>query len=328
MRGTLRFAAFALPVFGSVVGFIQQPEPKLLQTVQNTYLGPHVGKIEVLGVCEFGLNSVRCWNTKREDLPSLAERMKAYYLMNSQQEISYQFGKKNRSVVFRRKTPNAQGPLKFTHYTGPTNEYLSVRHLPWNGNEPVTEWTRIAVDEDVAETHLHAQLSQAVSGTLELPFEEGSKGTLDLMSVALKPLALAKPTDFSMRFRGYGDMSARPGKYWIANYEAKGLYENRLQADWTALDKSGQPIRYVDSKGRVVSQEKYNLERQSNVRHMRFQDLPNQVYEYRNAFLQPHSQSGTSSILTNIDPKHLAKARILLTRYVQVKFTNIPLDPK
>ncbi|RYD17157.1 MAG: hypothetical protein EOP88_28065, partial [Verrucomicrobiaceae bacterium] len=111
---------------------------------RESYDFPGKGKLELLGICDIGVEATRCWDRTGTIRPALSKQMEAFYLVGQPRDLLLRVGLKNRFVVFRR------GLQVSLAYTFPGTDKPALEQSINRGNEynlgSALEWGRVLLE--------------------------------------------------------------------------------------------------------------------------------------------------------------------------------------
>ena len=282
------------------------------------------GDIEARGACDVRPESIACWDMDGAKSAELEDSVRA--VLANGQEVSFRVGKKNRILVIRR--PQTAS----VSYRVSTNNSL---YGNWQqGGDPTTEFVRYPADLSEKTVVLTAQTTVQAAKDEEIDFREGATGEIDgrkLEIGAVQKFVPGKtPPNPRMYYNGYN----RPpvGDTWNAVLGLTGKDGEYVNWAFIPLDAAGQPIRYVDAKGKPITA----------IRALALEPTlsPNNYNGYPNndpaapkpkaaaAYFQGAGTAPAFRATTNIDPKEIAKLRIRASHTVSAALGPFPLDPK
>ncbi|MEZ0326136.1 MAG: hypothetical protein ACAH95_09530 [Fimbriimonas sp.] len=301
--------------------------PALLQrqapdvTVDKMYEGEGA-KIEGVGVCSITPDSVSCWDMSGTPAPQLSERIRSYYLGQSQQEVSFRIGKKNRHLIVRSSGAYAslEGANEGERMTSNQMNYSS-------GDEPVLHWVGVAVEPDKTTGSIRATLHNLPGPSpIDIPFAKGAKGTYDGVTLELASWTEAKKEQRPpLGYIGNGGPSTE-GKLWRIIY---AVSQPNRYFTYSPLGKDRKPIQYVDDKGQPVSGVKY-LEENPTSNRGSFPAQQPTTSKYRPVYFQftGAAADGAMAVTTNIDPTYIGAVKVSSTRTKVIQINGFPLDLK
>jgi hypothetical protein len=323
----MKHAWILLATVGAAVGFAQMPEDKPEEAVNGSWTGEGGRSFTVKGVCDIDEKTVSCWNLQGVVDPKLAEEMKSRLLSsNNGQDLGFKFGKKNRYFLYE------AGSQQFSpQFTSSDGSYLQAQPFSYNGNDIVRGYGHLVAEANTTSINVMARFNGLPGPkAVTVPFKEGSKVTYDGLSITVGGWKKggADPNrfnGFSGGYSGSGTPGSNSDRGWQLFFE---MQPGTQYVNLGALDREGQPIVYVDPKGRPVSELEYLKHAPKN----RFGAQPMvSTNEYAmatyNAGFGGQSLPHAVSYGTNVDPKYIDSLTISATRNKSVLIKNLPLDP-
>ncbi len=278
--------------------------------------------LEARGACDVRPENIACWDMDGAKSAELEDGIRG--ALSNGNEVQFRFGKKNRMLAFRR--PQNMG---FSYRVG-TNTSL---YGTWNVNgDPTTEFVRIPADPSDKQVVVTAQATIPSLKDEEIAFREGAVGQIDGRKVEIGAMIKVVPAKTPPNARPYYYGQPRPVDGWNVVMGISSKENEYLNWTYTALDSSGQPIKYVDAQGKPITAMKA-LALEPNIQ-------ANGNYPYPNgetpvpkpkaamAFYQGGGPGPAFRALTNIDPKSIATLRIRASHTESADLGPFPLDPK
>lgn len=278
--------------------------------------------VEALGACDVRPESIACWDLDGAKSPELEDGIRG--ALSNGNEVQFRFGKKNRLLAFRR--PQSMG---FSYRVGANTPLYGS----WNVNgDPMTEFVRIPADPSEKQVVVTAQTTIQSSKEEEIAFREGVVAQIDGRKVEIGAMQKVVPTKTPPNARPFYYGQPRPIDGWNVVMGIASKENEFVNWAYTALDSSGQPIRYVDAQGKPITAMKA-LALEPNIQN-------NGNYPYQNgetpvpkpkaamAFYQGGGPGPAFRAVTNIDPKSIATLRIRASHTESADLGPFPLDPK
>jgi hypothetical protein len=292
----------------------QEASPKRSATIG-------AGTIQAVGVCDVKPDTIACWDLDGVKSQELEDGFRNE--ISNNREIQFRFGKKNRILAFRR--PQNMG---FQYKTNP-NTYL---YGNWTQNgDPVTEFVRIPAEPSDKQVVVTAQTTIQGLKDEEIAFKEGTVGQIDGKKLEIGAMQKVVPSKTPPNSRNYYyNGQPRPGEGWSVVLGISTKDNESVIWAYTALDSSGQPIRYVDSKGQPITAMKA-LALEPNLNNGNYNsngEIPVPKPKAAMAYFQAGGMGQAFRALTNIDPKAISALRIRASHVEVVELGPFLLDPK
>lgn len=285
-------------------------------TVDGPFVHPTAGRIEVRGVCRFDEKDMVCWDATGKLDPTLSERIKAFHLVNPGQELALRMGRKNRLVIFRR-AADAGRPVTVQYTTG-SNSSLNTTRPSWSAEESILEWVRMAVDPDISSVDINAVVTDVATRVLTLPYKVGERATVGSVGATIESVQ-------EVPRQMFGGGWERPGKNYTVSVRLSGdLASFSVQTGYQLEDARGTVVA-ADSKGKVVTRERFDQEQRERMNTGRSQ--PPRPMETRSVYTWVTSRN-PDVISTNVAPSPDLKLVLMVTPRTTIRFRNIPLDPR
>lgn len=287
----------------------QSADPLASVTVHKTYSAEDFGTVEVAGACTITPDTVTCWDDDGKPSPDLSEKVKAYYIVNSNAEVRYRFGRKNRVIVIK-KSGTANG--RAGYLTPAENGIYSSGQIGQNssGNEPYYEWYAIDVDPNATTTSLAFNLSLSF-GTGGVILREGAEVKVGAMTVHVDSIKPAPD-------RPVWGRNGLKQKAWTIGVTIKGFPSAVVpNMNGQLFDTAGNVIPSVDASGNPASNSAMFSGGMGN-RSRTFEAGPSVV-----------SGSGSSKqeLFIGVNPGKVGSILFSPSGTRKVTFTGIPLDP-
>lgn len=320
----LRSAALALVLVG-------QAPVNLIEAQNGVYEDGKGAKIEALGVCDIGTDHVRCWNREGVADEALVKRIESYYASNEGGDLQFRPGRKNRYGVFR-----VNGT--YVNFSSRDDNYLSTTQSRSNDSGTVY-WVRLLPDADVKTMDVVATLNQTERlPSADLPFKVGQTleyrgATYEVGAAKAIPKPKAQPGGAANPgFNQYGD-GRMNGPTWSVVLGRRPVAGQTAEfANFEVLDAKGNPIRYVDPKGKPVSEVKFLEATQANNPGVGLRggfngEMANSK-GYVAAQFGPNGPSTAEAfvVTTNIDPAEIGTLRLYANRQTKIRFAGLPVD--
>ncbi len=285
--------------------------------VATEYEEAGFGKAVILGACEIDSRQVNCWTPQGEPAPEVAERVKAYYLVNGNNTLQFKFGAKNRFVVIQTTQPSTSRGWSASWRSSSVDYVNQTASLSVPSGTTLT-WYGVSTLPETATIDMDLDLSMVRPPSIFLKPQVGAQAKGDLGEFSIVSITPNKPMDprnpASMRWGnlGYTDQGKTwaigvggPGKSGLSySFElVKGLQER------VAVDKSGKPVKVTDAERNLIYQ-------------------PGSKYRY--LYFQPMgygTPANGTTIVTNVDPKYLSRIMVSGSDTKLVRFEKIRLDP-
>lgn len=199
-----------LPTAGAM---FHETDPLAPVTVSHNYYSDDIGSVELQGACSVTPDTVSCWDVKGKPDADLAEKVKAYYIVNPNTELRYRFGFKNRVVVF--KTSGIGNGGLSLRLDDPN--FMQPGQIPSNpmNNEPTLQWFGIARDPADTTASVSFDLGLTFGGGT-VPLKVGATGKVGNMTVRIEDIKSAPDRS------GYG-YPMRKQKAWTVSVAVKGF---------------------------------------------------------------------------------------------------------
>ena len=315
----LLFYSSTVLVSGTVLaGFtLHQANPKNAISVSKRFTSPDFGTLEAIGACSMTPDTISCWNMDRTPDPELAEKVKAFYIVQSNQTVNYVFGRKNRLLVFR-KPSNSNGSGIVGPATTAEGHFLnSAGQIGGNGGrrEPYLEWYAIDADPSATTAALTFTVNESSqSGNLSLKL--GAEIQIGRTKFSLKSI---EPTEDQVNF---GWQSPHRKAWKVGIILSPGPDGNIPTISGYPLDRDGKQIWHFDEKGNPlpVPKQQYNGY---------YNGYPGGSNGF-DTYLQNLGIPGdpNQSLILHVKPNNVAALQLTANKNQTVTITDIPLDPK
>jgi len=236
----------------AVAGFaVKQANPFEPVTASRSYKLAGLGSIDWVGTCKATSESIDCWNTDGNPDPDLTEKIKAFYIVQTNTDLHFKFGRKNRLVVFRR--PQNGGPeFTITNTSTDSGQFLNESgQLGMNGGnrEPYLGWYSVDTDPSLKMASVVFDITSN-QGNATIPFKEGAEGSIGSARIHIDSIKLAE--------KGKGGNSPRftPDRTWTVSVTISGFTASTVpNISGRAFDQKGNMVYRVDTKGDPLSEE-------------------------------------------------------------------------
>ena len=283
-------------------------------TVSKTYTAPDFGTIESLGACSITPDTVTCWDASGAADPSLTEKVKAYYIVDSNAEVRYRFGRKNRLLVFKRPSNFRSGSYMSAFHSGNGGYLNNGGQIGANGrgNEPYIEWYNFDADPSEATATIEADINIGLgSGTV--PLKEGAEGKVGPLTIHVNSIRPAADRT------SWNDVRSKQ-KSWAVSVTVSGYQGPTMPSlGGRVLDANGISILRVNANGIPLPE--------SSNRGVVSGYQPPAGFD---AALQGGmgNSGSTVSLALSVNPSKASALSLTATGIRKVKITDIPLDPK
>ena len=354
MRTVLAIGISALSFSSLVAG--KQAAQQFQADASQQYHGEDGSTYKLEGVCTFDERHINCKTATGAENKELGRRLEDYYQqqqLGQYFQLALSFGRKNRLIVFSGAGPNGGFNLSASGDAIATSS--QAVQLP---GEPSMAWLLVA-----AVSH-----SKSVDMTLtpnvgrglppgHIEFRDGAATTYNGVTIRLggaKPAPPFKPVPVKPGQQGDPNNvpQGEPGPHWLYLLQTDTTQSPLTNITYRALDKSGNPIEYVDRKGNAVSA--LTVVRDSPVPPPGYQPQPLIQYpglwnapQYPGPSARAHPRTWRSplpkyrplwfwvqftdrsvfEIFSNLNPSEVGSIEVTGTRPYSVLFKNIPLDP-
>ena len=252
--------------------------------------------------------------------------------------FSFQYGRKNRLIVFKTTRPNNGGPGGYlsvqgvgfyTNGTGFTSLNLDEPRMFNNAQSTFVQYQAHSVSEDKTATKTTARLSEFTS-IAEHPTLQNKPGATVKFGGEVHTLVSIKKGVTAQVFLGDPEEQKQPK--WTLTLRSTHNSPHPLSLSLVALDATGQPIAHVDDKGNPVSEEEYRKQMTEYQRKMETnyrQGIRAQVTfpRFVPVIAYASSRDGSLSVILRVNPAKVAQFALNggITRYIDI--TDIPLGP-
>lgn len=264
------------------------------------------GTLRIEGICEISPASVGCWDIGGSPKPELSEQVRASF-QKDRLPLRFQYGKKNRYVVFDWKPKGAPEQNE----PGGDRYWLFEQGMNYPGRKKAV--MHLATEPSEKELEITIPLNVYRSeGKFKLKLQPGEKASVGDKSVEVLNVDKVAPENLSspiMRNRGL-----KQG--WRVRVEAKNVLLNMLQLNLPQLTASGQRFHYVDENGEPA--QGLSVANSSN-----FPKLPLVSF-----VLNP--KTSDKFFETNVNPEKIDAIEFTPSsmKTVEIKFKSIAADPK
>jgi hypothetical protein len=261
-------------------------------------------RAEALGACEISESSVACWDMDgRPDKELLAEVKAA--LESSVREVEFAFRRKTRYLAI-----DLSG-IRSVSYRAQARTDLSSAEFKTNSGIDLIRFTS---GPSLLRTTVSALASVSGVPPVDVEFREGKVVTYEGVRLEIGPASDWNPAP------GEGSVFAYPnqGRAWrivFGEESNAGEWCPAAKFQYQPLTAEDMPIRYVDTEGNPISEVAVLGRHGSNAA------LPA-------VFFRTGQQiQGAFSAVTNVNPKNIAKLRIITWRELSFTLGPFPLDP-
>ncbi len=301
----------------SLMGFAaHQIDPLAPVTVERSYESADLGRIDLMGACTIGQDTVSCWDPEGKLDADLSEKVKAYYIVQSSTEIRMKFGRKNRMIAFREPSRNYGGDVTISSVKGEGNQNMnSAGQLPNYGanREPVLTWYEIDTDPSQTQTSVGFDISVRMGSGL-LPVKEGAEISVGPLKV--KVTGIKRGPD---RKQNWGANPNVSQKTWTITVTVTGSVAGKIPNMYLyGVDDHGMQVSRVDAGGAPIHPKVSG----TNMYQPISGGFDAQVYSLSGAGTATQEYSST------INPSKLSGLNISASGSRIVTFKNILLDPK
>jgi len=315
-----RTIPITLAIVGGIIvtGFASKlDDPLASVSSSKSYQSPALGSIDLQGACSVTPDVISCWNADGVADSTLTEKIKAFYIVESSNELRYKFGRKNRLVVFKRPPQSYGGPEYVSNVMTPSGGYLgSAGQIGMNGGgrDPFLEW--YAIDSAPTDTTTSVVFNINIGiGSVKVPLREGAEGQTGTMKVHINSI---KPGPDRQVWIGGSNHKQRA---WTVSVAISG-FPGAIQPNMIGniLDLNGAPVNRVDDSGNPLS-DKPTRNGASTVY------LPPAGFD---ASLQILAGAGTTTqeLSLTVNPAKASAISFNPAGLRKVTITDIPLDPK
>lgn len=301
-----------------LVGFVAQgDDPLAAVIVDRTYESADLGRIDLQGACNITPDVVSCWDPDGKPDADLAEKVKAYYIIQTGAEVRWKVGRKNRMVVFKEPSRVYGLGATINHAKTADGQYLQTAGQIDNysqQHEPVLQWYGVDVDPNQSRTSVSFDISVRF-GTAQLPIREGAEGRIGAINVRIN--SVKKGPD---RKQTWGPNPNVSKKTWTVSISFTGNIAGRLpNPSLYVVDAKGNQIIKVDAGG--------------NPRANPTSPIPNSVMPNTFGFDTGvygigTMKDGTQEFSVPVNPAKAGGLSISLNGSRMVTFKDILLDPK
>lgn len=267
-------------------------------------------RVELLGVCDLTSSGATCWKASGQVDAALQSRVIELFKDPSTVDVGYRRGAKNRFLVLN--------VSKGTSYTTTSTTRSSVDVAT---KDTVTLY-RLILDPDVRKFDAFVQIDNATElPPAKLPFVTGQTLVYHGFRIEIGKIEEARPGDYAPY--GYGALPANSWRVFLAEGRPDGAPQSLR---YEALDAKGEPIRWVDAKGKKVSEKAYRatlVESQMEG----FKVSSKGYSEARFGASYAWGMPGAGSLFTNIDPSGIESLRVQGWSPERVRFANLSADP-
>lgn len=307
-----------LPAMLAVVGFaVKETDPLAPVTVSKHFISGDGTDLAFIGACKASADNIDCWDADGKANDELSEKIRAYYLVQPGADLSFQFGKKNRLIVFQ-SLSNAPGRAGFSGMMKINDETCLPAGQLGNmgsGDGPNISWYRVATDPGVSSTSAVIDLNVNL-GSGFIPLKEGAEAQIGPLH--LKINSIKRGPDVQ-RF-AIGQQENRSS--WKVATTITGYNQTHIpDLDGRAYDAKGTLITHLDSAGNPLPEE-----RTSN----NFGGMPWVFPNQLNANVATDAGNGTlnQELDLPVKPSKVEKLQLNATGTRKVTVTDILLDPK
>jgi hypothetical protein len=302
----------------------QGPQTKPDVEVDRAYHGNGVN-VEGLGVCSITPDTVDCWNMDGVHDPGLTDRIRGFYTGGYNNEVSLKFGKKNRFLVVQ--THPNQGLQLMSRAGGYLN--MAGNQGSMDGN---FEWVRVEPEPTETSASIIAILSNLPGDPpVDVPFVKGQKqmvGNVELEIGAYQPWTGNSYPNFVYN-GAYDGPQQQTQKQWAIAVGSSDAMQ--FSASFTALDRRGRTINFVDKNGKIITGLQYLEEQQKHPRPGFGPGIypgPYPMNGTANVQFMGGNIGGAFSLVTNIEPSQIGSLRVTTNRQLRVLIKGFPMDPK
>ncbi|HVT12524.1 MAG TPA: hypothetical protein VHE55_09670 [Fimbriimonadaceae bacterium] len=319
--------------------------PKADETVTGSYKLGDQAQVEVAGICKITEDSVGCWDSNGGADEDLTKKVKESLEKEASQwggggsQVPVRYGKKNRLIVFKmteRVFDRRPSGYLSIQWVGNSLDFsgggimmgMDRPSIPTTQNPYQVRYETRSVVEDAGATSTKARLclTTPLDETATIDCRPGATAKFGGETYTI--VSVGKPTDESMAMRMQGD---RKGKMWVVKLKATHNSVKPITINLTALDASGQVVRYADLQGNPVTDKQYMEE-------MRKRQDEMMKPGAHQAFINPYqmaigygisrSGDGEQTEMLYVDPAKVSKFQIHGQVSKFIDLTGIPLDPR
>ena len=314
-----------LAVAVAVAGAAQTANGWYAEAVR-TYTDPSGAKLTQEGACSYDEHVISCWDSDGKPAPNLTAQIVRFFTENQHVGLRYAFRQKNRLILFSRS--NGLGGMETSEPGGPTTPFIQLTR---QASGPTLGFTFASAPPSAAETDFVASLVGMPDGPpVTIPYFVGSRGTYGNSAVEVGDGEIGGPPGGGMNYVigtfGHGLAPSQPpvprAKTWSYFVQIDPMPRTPYALSFSAINKKGAPIAYVDSNGRPTTHEPRRTRQQR----------PNDAVEAGQSFdsyLRFAAARGSVAVLaSNIEPSALGAIQISGTHEVRVLFKHIMLDRK
>ena len=275
--------------------------------------GPDTGRVEVAGVCDVTADTVRCWTPTGEAAPEVAERVKAYYLVNSN-NLNLRFGMKNRHLVVY--TDNAGGNRWSSNFSVDGVDYLNMGGSLSQGPRTIS-WYTFAVPNDRKTVIPKDTLTRMMSPSISLKLEPGSEAKDEHGTFRVVKVAPGMRANRGGYYPWGGVDGVAKAKAWTITIAGPSALP--LASTYTFTYPKGGAFQYVNLSGVPVI-----------VKPQEMSEVYRQGSKIRPISIGPDQffSEGRFDLITNVDPARVSRLLISFQESKVVTFPEVVLDPR